>query len=376
MSAHPTALFKVNYGGLFMLDNTFYKLTHDKKLTIGYFGGSITEGAGASNQSKTSWRALTTEFFRSRYHDAEVIEIQASIGGTGSDLGMYRCDDDLTSKNPDLVFVEFAVNDCDMSYASILSQVETIYRKILRANPFADIVCVITTTKTIATVLERGGEFVARTAHAAVAHHYGAPILDFGNLLHFAVLRNGGDFLTLTADTVHPNDDGYALYASCAKSFVLECEKNAVLDYIPHKIPSPLCGKLYENARMIPAHLADDFETDGFTLINGSMCGRYPSYIEATAPGSTFSFTFVGENCGFYLMLAKDSGDAKVSVDGGDELFVRSWDLYCPAFNRAGAAFFAKNLPYGRHRVTVRLSETKAEESTGTALRIGAILVS
>lgn len=359
-----------------MLDNTFYRLTHDKKLTIGYFGGSITEGAGASNQSKTSWRALTTEFFRSRYHDAEVTEIQASIGGTGSDLGMYRCDDDLTSKNPDLVFVEFAVNDCDMSYASILSQVETIYLKILRANPFADIVCVITTTKTIATVLERGGEFVARTAHAAVAHHYGAPILDFGNLLHFAVLRNGGDFLTLTADTVHPNDDGYALYASCAKSFVLECEKNAVLDFIPHKLPSPLCSKLYENARMIPAHLADDFETDGFTLINDSMCGRYPSYIEATIPGSTFSFTFVGENCGFYLMLAKDSGDAKVSVDGGDELFVRSWDLYCPAFNRAGAAFFAKNLPYGRHRVTVRLSETKAEESVGTALRIGAILVS
>ena len=31
-----------------MLENTLYRLKHDKKLTVGYFGGSITEGAGAS----------------------------------------------------------------------------------------------------------------------------------------------------------------------------------------------------------------------------------------------------------------------------------------------------------------------------------------
>ena len=89
-----------------MLDNTFYKLKHNLSLTVGYFGGSITEGAGASDASKTSWRAGVTDWFRVTYPDAVVREIQATIGGTGSDLGMYRCDADLLSKNPDLVFVE------------------------------------------------------------------------------------------------------------------------------------------------------------------------------------------------------------------------------------------------------------------------------
>lgn len=359
-----------------MLSNTFFKLNHYNSITVGYFGGSITEGAGASDGQKTSWRALTTEFLRQTHPNATVVEIQAAIGGTGSDLGMYRCDDDLTSRSPDLVFVEFAVNDCDMEYGAIEAQVETIYRKILRADPYTDIVCIITTTRSIAERLERGGEFTARTAHSAVAHHYNVPILDVGDLLHFEVLRTGGDFLTLTADTVHPNDRGYALYADCVTSFLRECEKNAVNDYIPHDIPSPLCKKLFETARMIPCTAADDYVADGFTLIERSLCGRYPTYIEATEIGSRFEFSFVGERLGFYWMLAKDSGDALVSIDGGAEETVRSWDMYCPAFDRASASFVASGLDYGRHHVSVRLASTKADGSLGTVLRIGALLVS
>jgi hypothetical protein len=34
------------------------------------------------------------------------------------------------------------------------------------------------------------------------------------------------------------------------------------------------------------------------------------------------------------------------------------------------------HLPYGEHTVTVTVAETKAEESDGTAIRIGAVLVS
>ena len=74
-----------------MLENTIYKLKHDKKLTIGYFGASLSEGSGASDMSKTSWRALTTEWFRREYPDCDITEINAAIGGTGTDLCFFRC---------------------------------------------------------------------------------------------------------------------------------------------------------------------------------------------------------------------------------------------------------------------------------------------
>ena len=359
-----------------MLDHTFYKVTHDKKLTVGYFGGSITEGAGASDASKTSWRARVTDWFRTNYPDADITEIQAAIGGTGSDLGMYRCDVDLISKEPDLVFIEFAVNDSWMAYDAILSQTEAIYRKIRKHNAYTDIVCIITTTQAITSGLEKGGEFTARSAHSVIAHRYGTPVIDIGNLLHFEVLKTGGDYLKFTTDTVHPNDDGYAIYTDCITAFLKQWADSSNGMYKEHAVPSPVCENVYENACMTECTAADSYTADGFTFVGKSLCGRYPSYIEASVPDSTFSFTFTGENCGFYWMLAKDSGDALVSVDGGEEFSIRSWDHYCKSFNRAGAAFFAKGLPCGEHRVTVRLAETKADESEGTVLRIGAFLIS
>jgi len=358
-----------------MLENTFYKLNHEKKLTVGYFGGSITEGAGASDASKTSWRALVTDWFRTEYPGADVREIQAAIGGTGSDLGMYRCDADLLAKEPDLVFIEFAVNDSGMAYDAVLAQTEAIYRKILRKNAYTDIVCIITTTQTIASGLEKGGEFTARSAHSVIAHRYGAPVIDIGNVLHFEVLKTGGDFLKFTTDTVHPNDDGYRLYTDCITAYLKQWADGADGRFAEHALPAPVCGKVCEDACMIGCTEADAFAADGFVPVKKSLCGRYPDYIEATVPGSSLSFTFTGENCGFYWMLAKDSGDVLVSVDGGPEMSVRSWDHYCKSFSRAGAAFIAKGLPYGTHRVNVRVAETRADESEGTAVRIGAFLI-
>src|SRR6202035_2996162 len=108
--------------------------------TIGYFGGSITAGAGASDASKTSWRALTTAWFKAHFPDAAITEVNAAIGGTGSDLGVFRCQDDLLSKHPDLVFVEFAVNDGGGAELRIKRCMEGIVRQIWKANPNADII--------------------------------------------------------------------------------------------------------------------------------------------------------------------------------------------------------------------------------------------
>ena len=74
-----------------MLTNTAYRLHHDKKLTIGFFGGSITEGAGATSWDGTSWRANITRDLKETYPDAEITAVNAAIGGTGTDLGLYRC---------------------------------------------------------------------------------------------------------------------------------------------------------------------------------------------------------------------------------------------------------------------------------------------
>jgi lysophospholipase L1-like esterase len=104
-----------------MLSNTVYRLKKEKKLTVAYFGGSITEACG--------WRVKIKDYLRASYPEAEITEVNAAISGTGSLAGLYRCDTDLLSLKPNLVFIEFAVNDSFFKYSAITVNFESIIRK-------------------------------------------------------------------------------------------------------------------------------------------------------------------------------------------------------------------------------------------------------
>jgi hypothetical protein len=118
------------------LPNFFAKAKADGKLTLAYFGGSITAANG--------WRPQTTAWLRQHYPKAEVTEIDAAIGGTGSDLGVFRLGHDVLAYRPDLVFVEFAVNDGGAPPEQIYRCMEGIVRQIRRADPATDICFVYT----------------------------------------------------------------------------------------------------------------------------------------------------------------------------------------------------------------------------------------
>ncbi len=355
-----------------MLDNTFLKLKNDKKLTIGYFGGSITEAHNDGN----SYRNLVTKWFRESYPDAEITEINAAIGGTGSVFGIYRCDRDLLVHDPDLVLVEYCVNDSGMSYYATLPPMETIYRKILKHNPMCDIICIITTEKDITDRIEKGIEYESRSASVAVSHHYSIPSIDVGSVMYSEILKNGGDYLKYTSDNVHPNNCGHKVYADCIISRLVGYAEKASGERREHTIPSPLSAKTSDNAGMTACREMDGFKADGFTFVDESLCGRFDGYMEGKNPGDSMSFEFMGDTIGFYFMMAEDSGNIIYSVDGGEERVCGTWDHYCKSFRRVGGGPVLSGLEYGRHTVKLRISDQKTEESTGTTIRIGAILYS
>ena len=114
------------------------KVGRGEPITVAYLGGSITVGASCwplsgidaageefdfswYDRDLHSWRALTFEWLRQTYGQTpgQFRQWNAAIGGTPSLLGTYRLEQDVLSQNPDLVFVEFAVND---SYAGALTE--------------------------------------------------------------------------------------------------------------------------------------------------------------------------------------------------------------------------------------------------------------
>lgn len=76
------------YNGYF--ENTFYKLTVDKKLTVGYIGGSIIQGAGNEVAGNEKYIDRMHKWFEEQFPDAEIHSINAGISNTGSNFANFR----------------------------------------------------------------------------------------------------------------------------------------------------------------------------------------------------------------------------------------------------------------------------------------------
>src|SRR5882757_11252516 len=146
--------------------------TPGAEIKIAYFGGSITAQAG--------WRPKTLAYFQKTYPGVKFSEINAAIGGTGSDLGVFRLKQDVLDRKPDLMFVEFATNDGGASPEQIFRCMEGIVRQTWRALPDCDICFVYTLTEAALAPMLEGKFQRSASAMEKIAEHYNIPSIHMG----------------------------------------------------------------------------------------------------------------------------------------------------------------------------------------------------
>ncbi len=96
------------------LKQVIQKARNKEEVTLSYIGGSITQGAGAAPVNTECYAYLSYKGFMEKYDTEQVDFVKAGVGGTPSELGMLRFERDVLrdgSKTPDVVVIEFAVND-------------------------------------------------------------------------------------------------------------------------------------------------------------------------------------------------------------------------------------------------------------------------
>ncbi len=346
------------------------KARREGSVTIGYIGGSITMGGGASDKERTSWRALTTQWFREQFPEARVGEVNAAVPGTGSDLGAFRCQRDLLSGGPDLVFVEFAVNDGALSEDRCLRGMEGIVRQIWRANPKADIAFVYTTSQHAAQAYGRGEVPPTVARHQRVADHYGIPKINVGRAFWERIQAGEATWEELLPDGAHPSDAGYAIYAEEVRRFLAERLTGEPAG--PKSVlPEPLTKDPLEEVRLVDAW---EIEAPGWTREEESLAGHYPHRLACNRPETTLTYRFTGSFIGLYWLVAPDSGDIEWSVDGSAPERTSSWDEWTRLWTRASYVVLRDDLQPGEHELRIRVLADKNPEATGTWIRIAALL--
>tara|TARA_R110002124_G_scaffold232000_3_gene397167 strand:+ start:351 stop:1616 length:1266 start_codon:yes stop_codon:yes gene_type:complete len=355
------------------LPNFFEKVKSGKPVSIAYLGGSITE---ASN----GWRDLTFNKFQSDYANTEFTQINAAIGGTGSNLGVFRLERDVLLHDPDLVFVEFAVNDGNGPAAAIHKSMEGIVRKIWKHNPMTDICFVYTIAENVIKPLQEGTYQISAAAMEQIAQHYGIPsihmgvevirLMEQGKLIFTGNPEEHPDKIVFTKDRTHPlSASGHPIYAQVvdrnfAKMKITSGTKK-------HQLKKPFDDDNWENAQMIP--LTQLSRNDQWSELppSNEFIQKFSRSISvlsnANSPGASFTIQFKGKVLGVYDLIGPQSGIVEVVVDNKPATEITRFDAYCNYYRRN--AFFIKDLSEGLHTVTFTVTGKEFDKAAILAKR-------
>ena len=107
----------VSTGNNYRLKKVIERAKAGEDVTIAYIGGSITQGAGGKPINTKCYSYISYQKFCELFSPCggkNIHYVKAGVGGTPSEFGMVRYDRDVRMNGeiePDLVIIEFAVND-------------------------------------------------------------------------------------------------------------------------------------------------------------------------------------------------------------------------------------------------------------------------
>jgi lysophospholipase L1-like esterase len=184
------------------------------QLSVVFFGGSLTWGAQATDPMRTSYRALVSARLQKNYPTAHFEFWDASIGGVGSQLGAFRLERDVLAHKPDLVFLEFTINDGPYTPPDQdrLASYESLVRRMVQAG--VPVVQIILPAKK--DVLPNPPARPLDAKHKEIAQAYGLAMADVVSWVKARVAEGKAtpdQLWDAPPDVTHPGDAGYALYA-------------------------------------------------------------------------------------------------------------------------------------------------------------------
>jgi hypothetical protein len=347
------------------LPNFFRKLQARQPVTIAYLGGSITYAGGGYREQSAAW-------LQKQYPGAKISAINAGISGTGSDLANFRLGKQVLAFNPDLVFVEFAVNDQSVKPETIHETMEGIVRQIWKKNPQTDICFLYTMTGDMAPVLKAGKLPVSAKAMEDVAEYYHIPSIDMclgvvalasQDKLVFKGRRDEfPDKMVFSADNIHPYPEtGHRLYTEAIARSLTQIAAGVNNAKYSHISGKPYTQGAWEQAQMIAANELKktgkwNVVPSGTGNANALTPNPFPVLLRSDSVGSSLVVTFEGTMIGLYDVVGPGTGQYEVVVDGGPAKLYSRFDSYATTWR--AHYFILPGLIPGKHTVQIKVSAT------------------
>lgn len=329
-----------------------------EELTIGFLGGSITQGSLATEHKNTyAYRVFT--WWKNTFPKAQFHYVNGGIGGTTSHYGVSRAVTDVLMYQPDVVVVDFSVNDeADTFFQETY---EGVIRKLLSWTS-APAVLILNN------VYYDTGEN-AQEYHNEVAAWYQVPYVSIKDTVYKRMKDGEYTREELTPDGLHPNDKGHGLLAEELIAY-LETVKEKMWEMeAENQFPQPMTANAYEQARRLTIREISPI-LSGFRADTEEKTGHLDHFKNGwigKKPGDSITFE-VEASCiavQYRKTIQKPAVRAKLILDGDaehavllDSNFDEDWGdcLYLEPVLHHGTRT--------KHTVEIIIPETESQEDT------------
>lgn len=347
----------VNRGNLYRIKELMKRAERGDRMTLAFLGGSITQGS-VSSQYTNCYAYLVYDWFVRRFPKTAFTYVNAGVGGTTSQFGAARVDEDVLAFKPDFVVIEFSVNDDNTDFYR--ETYEGLVRKVYW-NAFTPAVLLVHNM-----FYDTGVS--AEEKHREIGAHYRLPSVSMKPPIYVEVKAGAIDRRALTPDDLHPNSEGHALLAEVITDCLDRIYAQRHEAEEPFPMPATLTENAYEKAGRLQNHnsapVCEGFSADN-TLkkyVNDMFRGGWT----ASEQGAKICFEVEGTEIAVqYRKSVNHPAPVAIAVVDGDEEkaivldanFEEDWGdcLYIDTL--------AHHISPGVHRVEIRLTQTHADDA-------------
>lgn len=336
-------------GDMTRMANVFQRAADGENITAAYIGGSITEGYSDNITLKTEekWVTMSTEWLNEQFPESEITYVNAGLSGTPSILGNVRLDRDVLAYDPDIVFVEFAVNDG--TEASYKNAYESLIRTLLTQDK--DIAVVL-----LFTIIESG--HTCQPHMSTIGENYKLPMISLPDSVWVEMEEGRMSWSDYSADQSHPNVEG----SKMIRDFVINYFEEVMAVYsentgtVEKTLPEPVYSGDYAYMTFLDSTNLE-VELNNFSESENGHHWFKNGWQFRDETGASLKFTV---NCKKLAMVfkvnnAKTFGTAEIYVDG--ELTGTAVSNKSDGWNNPVAEYIIDNDECAEHTVEIVIPE-------------------
>lgn len=282
------------------------KAENGEEVTVGVIGGSITQGTAASNQDNC-YASKFFSWWSGKFPEGKFNFVNAGIGGTDSYLGVHRVDEQLLSQNPDVVIVEFSVNDTDKTMNKY--SYDSLVRKILSYESSPAVILLFTT-------MDNGTSL--QDVHKEIGKAYDLPMISYHDAVYPEVEAGTLAWSDISPDNIHPNDAGHDIIGHILSRYLDGVYDDRANAAEPAAFTAEGYTKdYYANAKLLGSDDITAVSAENFDVSGNNLYSQFPDNWSTTGGGS-ITFDVECRNFGIFYLRTTDgkSGTYEVYVDG------------------------------------------------------------